>query len=117
MRAWQQKIERFNTHQIDSGREQPSKHAKPERLLGNSITKAASETAKNPTRAINTLKVYFEQRAWHQRKDANQRSRVREDMANILMHSYRKKNQPEEAEKVLKILESEKAIFNQVEEK
>lgn len=110
--ALQKKIEGFHKYQLDSGHDEPSKHASPERVLEKAIAKAAADTLKNPTRAINTLSIYFEQRAWFQIKDVNQRNRIRDDIANILAHSFKKKKQFDESAKVLSIVESEKAALN-----
>jgi anionic cell wall polymer biosynthesis LytR-Cps2A-Psr (LCP) family protein len=60
---------------------------------------------------INTLKTYFEQKAWLQITDKNTRHHYRETMKNLLMSAYNKKKDPANAEKVQKLIEQESNLF------
>ncbi len=76
------------------------------------ISKAShSDSLKKATRTINTLKTYFRQRAWLQISDKKIRHKYREKMKNLLISAYEQKNQPENADKIKKIVEHESNLF------
>ncbi len=105
------KIENFNQSRLEKYDEQLTPRSDVTARLKRFIAKAAQDTLKNPTRSINTLKVLFEQRAWFQVQDTAMRNQIREDFTKILVESYKKKKQYDNAEAVLRIVQNEKAIF------
>ena len=108
-----QKIERFNHSRVESHNEQLSENVNVAARLNRAINKAVADSAKRPQASINTLKTYFEQRAWFQVKNLEEREKIRDEFAAILIHCYRKRNQLDNANRVYEIVESEKAVFNQ----
>ncbi len=80
--------------------------------LNNAIRKAVrADSTGQSTLTINTLKVYFQQKVWLQITNKNSRHHYRETMKNLLMSAYNKKNDPESAEKVQKLIEQESNLF------
>jgi anionic cell wall polymer biosynthesis LytR-Cps2A-Psr (LCP) family protein len=85
-------------------------------LVINELRKAIGKAVKADSTGqanltINTLKTYFQQKAWLQITDKNTRHHYRETMKNLLMSAYNKKNDPANAEKVKKLIEQESNLF------
>lgn len=70
-----------------------------------------SDSLGKATKTINTLKTFFRQRAWLQISDKTVRHEYREKMKNLLVSAYIQKNQPENAEKIERIVEHESNLF------
>jgi len=104
------KIDRFYRYQHTSDSTR-AVNINPERLLLNAILKAAPDTARNPQAAIAKLETYFNQRAWYQVEDIDERIKIRNSMADILVTSYNKRKKFDEAKKVLEIIELENKIL------
>jgi hypothetical protein len=107
------KIERFNLSNLEKdstlnfvGRYNPAPR------LWNAINSAVSDTAKRPQQVINKLKVLFEQRAWMQVSNLNERDRIRSQFGILLISAYNKKKQFNDAEKVRSIIEAERTLFS-----
>lgn len=109
------RIEGFNQHRLVEYEEQLSPQVDVARKLDNLLNRAAADTAKNPTQAINKLRLYFEQRAWFQVPDVVRRDSIRSRFSNILANSYRKKKQFDKADEVIQVIEHERNIFNKKE--
>lgn len=105
------KIEGFNLHRLKEFDEALTPHTDPARILDRALAKAVKDTAKNPTLSINALKVLFDQRAWFQVRNVEDRIRIRDEMGKVLANSYTKKKLYKEAGEVQKVIEHEKAIF------
>ena len=80
--------------------------------LWSALKNAAKDTLKNPARAITTLQTYFDQRAWHQVKNTDERYQIREHFGKILSTAYYKKKNIQKAEQVNYIIEQEKKLFD-----
>ena len=106
------KIEYFNQSQIEEDSTQ-TLSGKPNVAyrLKNAISKSVSDSAKNPQRVINTLKVYFAQHAWLQVTNQVERDRIRQDMCNLLYNAYIKRKDKKSADNVKRIVEDEKKLF------
>jgi anionic cell wall polymer biosynthesis LytR-Cps2A-Psr (LCP) family protein len=70
-----------------------------------------SDSLGKATKTINTLKTFFRQRAWLQISDKKVRHEYREKMKNLLVSAYIQKNQPENADKIKRIVEHESNLF------
>ena len=103
------KIESFNTNH---GLSDSIKHKSAYDILTPVLDKAAADTAERPARSITKLKTYFRQRAWFQVRDKAQRDSVRERFRAILTKAYIKRNKPEKAEQVNRIIKNEIEMFN-----
>lgn len=80
--------------------------------LYSAVNKAISDTAKNPQRAIATLSVYFEQRAWLQVSEKEKRKEIRDKFIDVLSYSYEKRKDTLSAKKVRNIAIAEDNLFN-----
>lgn len=105
------RIEDFNTERTEQGVDAPQPKLDVASVLNNALSRAAADTAKNPARAIKTLSVYFDQRAWCQVKDLKQRAKIRDGFEAILTKSYEKRKQTEKVQQVKYIIQSEKKVF------
>ena len=76
------------------------------------LDKSVADTAKNPKRAINTLSVYFDQRAWLQILDIEKRKEVRNRFVDVLSYSYEKRKDTISAKKIIQIATQEEKLFN-----
>ena len=80
--------------------------------LRNAVRKAIrSDSSGQATLTINTLKTYFQQKAWLQITDKNTRHHYRETIKNLLVSAYKKKKEPANAEKVQQLIEQESNLF------
>ena len=107
------KIEDFNKSRFEKGAETPQTVVDVSKRLNDVLRSAVADTAKHPARVISKLTPYFEQRAWYQVKNKNERAKIRNEFGVLLSTAYIKRNNKEEADRVLEIIESEKKIFEQ----
>lgn len=106
------KIDRFYRYQHSSYDDSTrSSNINPAKVLQNVISKASNDTARNPQAAISKLETYFNQRAWYQIDDNDERIKVRNSMAEILITCYNKRKKKDEAKKVLEVIELENKIL------
>ncbi len=80
-------------------------------ILNNVIAKAELDTAKRPAEVIRKLNVYFEQRAWLQIADRNQRAEVRTKIGDMMYVAYVKKKEPQKAQSIKDIIQAEIKLF------
>lgn len=80
--------------------------------LNKVITKARNDSAKAPQRVIQTLSVYFEQRAWLQIEDKIKRLEVRNQFVNLLTNSYERRKDTTSANKVRGVAVAEDNLLN-----
>lgn len=80
--------------------------------LSRAVLSAESDTAKNPTRAISKIETFYNQRAWHQISDDYQRNQIRDRIANVLVISYKKKNNINKANDIANTIAKEKELFD-----
>jgi anionic cell wall polymer biosynthesis LytR-Cps2A-Psr (LCP) family protein len=107
------KIEDFNNTRFEKGLESPQTVVDVSKRLNDVLRSAVADSAKHPARVISKLTPYFEQRAWYQVKNKNERARIRNEFGTLLSNAYIKRNNKEEADKVLAIIEADKKIFEQ----
>lgn len=100
---------RYNEANADSNNR--NIEVNPLRLLQKAISSAAADTARNPQASINKLRTYFDQRSWYQIDDHNERIRLRDEMADILITAYIKRKKIDEAERVKHIIEIENKLL------
>jgi anionic cell wall polymer biosynthesis LytR-Cps2A-Psr (LCP) family protein len=80
-------------------------------ILWDAIEKAKKDTLSRPNNVINGLSTIFEQRAWLQVKNINERSIIRNQIALMLSRAYEKKKQPDKAKKIREIVADEEKLF------
>lgn len=81
------------------------------RRLVNVLAKAAADTAKKPMNSYNTLKVFYEQRAWLQIRDPKQKDQVREEFKTILSRSLIRAKKEKQAKEIIDAFELEKEFL------
>ncbi|HRS02417.1 MAG TPA: hypothetical protein P5545_07705, partial [Bacteroidota bacterium] len=69
------------------------------------------DTAKNPSRAISKVESFYNQKAWHQISDDTKRNEMRDRIANVLIVSYKKKNNISKADAIANTIAQEKKLF------
>ncbi len=79
--------------------------------LRRAVISAESDTAKNPSRAISKVEGFYEQKAWHQISDDTKRNELRDRIANVLIVSYKKKNNLSKADAIANAIAQEKKLF------
>jgi hypothetical protein len=108
-----QKIERFN---ISMARDCVSKKlsgapdVSPK--LWSLLGRADKDSTSNPGAVIKSLEVYFDQRAWLQVINLEERNRIRDHFALLLSRAYEKKKQPQKAAWIRGIVSTEKELFS-----
>ncbi len=82
---------------------------KLDKVLNNAIL----DSLNKPNSVINTLKVYFDQRAWMQIQDKDLRRYYRDEIGNLLIDAYEKRKQSALANRVREVIEAEKILFGE----
>ncbi|ROL58296.1 hypothetical protein D9V84_00770 [Bacteroidetes/Chlorobi group bacterium Naka2016] len=80
-------------------------------LLDKSLKLAEKDTFKFPKRVVSRLKVYYDQRAWLQIENPEQRESIRSRFESCLVSAYSKLNQIEKARQVQEELQLERELF------
>ena len=80
--------------------------------LYRTVQSAENDTAKNPTRAISKVETFYNQRAWHQISDDYQRNQIRDRITNVLVVSYKKKNNINKANEIANTIAKENELFD-----
>ena len=80
--------------------------------LNKAIIKAIKlDSSSRSNETISTLKTYFQQKAWLQITNKKTRHNYRERIKQLLMSAYIQKNEPDNAEKIKRIVEQESNLF------
>ncbi len=79
--------------------------------LNNVLNLAMADTSKSPQKAINRLNVLFEQRAWLQVADKEERKLIRNRFVDIISYSYEKRKDTLKAKQIRNIAVSEDNLF------
>lgn len=103
----QQKIEHYNKYSGDSA----SGTVNVSRRLWNVLNKAVADSAKNPRAVISKLEIYYNQRAWMQVQDKDDRAKIRDMFAVLLSNAYYKRKEAAKAQRVKEVIEREKELF------
>lgn len=74
------------------------------------VATKSDSTGRN-TETINSLKTIFQQKAWMQITNKKARHRYRERIKDLLVSAYTKKKEPENAEKIVRIVDQESNLF------
>jgi len=80
--------------------------------LRKAINKASADSAKNPRAVISKLDVYYNQRAWLQVENKEERNQLRDQIEILLYNAYIKRKQPDKANKVRETITNERNIFS-----
>ncbi|MDR0927869.1 MAG: hypothetical protein LBO69_08920 [Ignavibacteria bacterium] len=106
------KIERFNKKRFDDEIETAQPVRNVQKILDDALRSAYLDTAKNPQRVINKLVTYYNQRAWYQVMDLNERDRIRSEFGTLLYNAYVKRGKQGDADKVKAVIEADKVLHN-----
>ncbi len=102
------KIEGYNKWSGES----KSKNRNVSNILWTAIKSAEKDTLKNPKSSINKLRKYFDQKAWMQIDDIDDRNSIREHLGRVLSTAYFKRNDGTNARKVIDAIQKEKEMFD-----
>lgn len=105
------KIENFNRHRDDDTTFSNNKEINVERKLKKLISEAAQDSLKRPKQVINKLEVYFEQKAWHQIDNWEERNKLRDEIGKLLESAYLKTKNSLKANRIREAIEAEKLLF------
>ena len=83
--------------------------------LWKAIHKAEADSSHKRYRGIiNSLKNFYDQRAWIQVSDLDLRENIRNRISSLMIYAYYKLKQPEKAEAVKSKIQAEKEMFEQM---
>lgn len=109
-----EKIDKYYRYQQRKSEiEQMSSNPDPSVILQRAINRASLDTSRNPQSAINIIKPYFDQRAWFQIDDIDERIKIRNTMADILINAYNKRKKYNEALMIKDLIEIEDKFYEQ----
>ena len=102
------KIERFNE---ETGKKDTIEPVNIYYRLRHLLSNSARDTAKKPDNVIRALTTYFDQHAWLQISNLQNRDSIREQFAVQLINAYSKKKQYAKAARVRDIINAEKNVL------
>jgi uncharacterized membrane protein len=103
-------IEKRVKGMLEGDRKTPEGYAK---RLQSLVKKASADSAKNPNRVINTLVFPFQQKAWMQVKDKQERIQLRNRICNLLIDAFNRTNKVIDAKTVQEYLQLEQEAYQQ----
>lgn len=101
-------IEKKVKGMLEGDRKTPEGYAKKLQAL---VRKAAADSAKNPAKVINALAFPYQQKAWMQVKDKQERAQVRDLICTLLINAFYKTNKPVDAKTVQDYLNLEHEAY------
>ena len=101
-------IEKRVKGMLEGDRKTPEGYAK---RLQNLVKKAAVDSAKNPARVINALAFPFQQKAWMQVNDKQERVQLRNRICTLLIDAFNKTNKTVDAKTVQDYLKLEQEAY------
>ena len=101
-------IEKKVKGMLDGDRKTPEGYAK---RLQSLVKKAAVDSAKSPARVINALAFPFQQKAWMQVKDKQERIQLRNRICTLLIDAFNRTNKPIDAKTVQDYLQLEQEAY------
>lgn len=101
-------IEKRVKGMLEGDRKTPEGYAK---RLQNLVKKATVDSAKNPARVINSLAFPFQQKAWMQVKDKQERVQLRNRICTLLIDAFNRTNKTVDAKTVQDYLQLEQEAY------
>ncbi len=101
-------IEKRVKGMLEGDRKTPEGYAK---RLQNLVKKAVVDSAKNPARVINALAFPFQQKAWMQVKDKQERVQLRNRICTLLIDAFNRTNKTVDAKTVQDYLQLEQEAY------
>ena len=101
-------IEKKVKGMLEGDRKTPEGYAKK---LQNLVKKAAADSAKNPARVINALAFPFQQKAWMQVKDKQERVQLRNRICTLLIDAFNRTNKTIDAKTVQDYVQLEQEAY------
>ena len=101
-------IEKKVKGMLEGDRKTPAGYAKK---LQNLVKKAAADSAKNPARVINALAFPFQQKAWMQVKDKQERVQLRNRICTLLIDAFNRTNKTIDAKTVQDYVQLEQEAY------
>jgi hypothetical protein len=101
-------IEKKVKGMLEGDRKTPEGYAK---RLQSLVKKASVDSAKNPARVINALAFPFQQKAWMQVKDKQERVQLRNRICTLLIDAFNRTNKPIDAKTVQDYVQLEQEAY------
>jgi hypothetical protein len=101
-------IEKRVKGMLEGDRKTPEGYAK---RLQNLVKKAAADSAKNPARVINALAFPFQQKAWMQVKDKQERVQLRNRICTLLIDAFQRTGKELDANTVKEYIKLEQEAY------
>ena len=101
-------IEKKVKGMLEGDRKTPEGYAKK---LQNLVKKAAADSAKNPARVINALAFPFQQKAWMQVKDKQERVQLSNRICTLLIDAFNRTNKTIDAKTVQDYVQLEQEAY------
>jgi anionic cell wall polymer biosynthesis LytR-Cps2A-Psr (LCP) family protein len=80
--------------------------------LNKAIQTASLDSAKKPANVVKSLRTLFDQRAWHQLQNKEEKVKLREDFKILLSSAYSKLKKKPESDYIITVIETEKSFLN-----
>ena len=101
---------RIENHNVHSG-EEASKTVNVANRLWTVIKSASADSAKSPSKVVRKLETYFNQRAWMQVPDHEDRAVIRTHISDLLASAYRRTKKEAKAAHVEAVIKAEEELF------
>ena len=105
------KIERFNAFMAKKDTSYAKKSIDPGGKLHKVLQHLAADTAEKPKKVLEQLYPYFEQHAWLQVRDTEERASIKKRLGEYMIHCFYKIGKPTNAQWVQYVLDMETAMF------
>ncbi len=104
-----EKIENFNTNHSKDTLPHHTKNVAG--MLMRAINNSIADSAKNPSRVISGLSLFYQQHAWLQIENNKERDIIRDQFDILLYNAYMKKKQPDKAKSIRENMNAERELF------
>lgn len=112
IRNLKSKIERFNAFMAKKDSSYAKKNIDPAGRLNKVLNALASDTSERPKKVLEQLYPYFDQHAWLQVRNEQERNAIRKRIGDFMIVSFLKIGKPENARWVQYVIDTESAMFS-----
>lgn len=105
------KIERFNAFMAKKDSSYAKKNIDPAGRLNKVLNNVAVDTMQKPKKVLEQLYPYFEQHAWLQVRNEQERAKIRQRLGDYLISSFNKIGKPQNARWVQYVIDTEIEMF------
>ncbi|MFM7157775.1 MAG: hypothetical protein ACKO0Y_08160 [Bacteroidota bacterium] len=105
------KIERFNAFMAKKDSSYAKKNIDPAGRLNKLLNNVPLDTMQKPKKVLEQLYPYFEQHAWLQVRNEQERAKIRQRLGDYLISSFNKIGKPQNARWVQYVIDTEIEMF------